>query len=167
MASSTSPRFNYLKTIKTKACGLPPELLEKTALDGNGSEVPVLRIGGRITSAEKGKTGIGEYTKFKGEFEGINILTGEHYRSQGLTVTPVAEQLLSDIFSDGKEGAVQFGLDITVVKHDSAQKGGWKFKYGVKSLASSKTKDALSQLMDSFDEVAALPAPSAKRAKKE
>jgi hypothetical protein len=166
MASTAAPRFAYVKKITTALCGVSAQVAEQTALNGDGEEVPVLRIGGRITGSEPGKTAISDYIKFKGEFEAINAVTDQHYRSQSLIVPPVAEQMLSDLSSNGEE-VTQFGLDITVVKNDSA-KGGYKFRYGVRSLTSPKVKDALSQLMDSFDAaIPLLPAPkSDKKAKK-
>jgi len=162
---ATAPRCAYVKKITTALCGVSAQVAESTALAGDGEEVPVLRVGGRITGSEAGKTAISEYIKFKGEFEAINAVTDQHYRSQNLIVPSVAEQMLADLSANGEE-VTQFGLDITVVKNDTT-KGGYKFRYGVRSLTSPRVKDALSQLMESFDNaVPLLAAPKSDKKKK-
>ena len=164
MADTKAP--SYLRKITPKDCQAGGKDAESCAIAADGDEVAILRIGGRISGSETGKTAISEYVKFKGDFEAINAMTGQHYRSQALIVPAVAEQLLCDLSADGSE-TVQFGLDITVMKQEN-ERGGWKFRYGVRSLMSPKVKDALSQLMDSFD--TAIPLLSAtkpdKKAKK-
>jgi hypothetical protein len=142
----------YPKKITTGECGLTAEVAEEVALDNPGVETVGLRIYGRITGYKKEPSGtFGPYIRFSGEFEAVNQITKEVYRSLNLIVPPVAEQLLTDLSSDLSEGSsVQFALDLLILENKS-QKGGWKFKYGVKSLLAPKTKDTLTQLGESLE----------------
>lgn len=144
--------IHYLRKITTSGCGLSAENAEKVAVDNPGMETVGLRVYGRIVSLKKEPAStFGPYVRFNGEFEAVNHVTGDKYRSTQLIVPPVAEQLLTDLSSDLSEGSsVQFALDLLILENKS-QKGGWKFRYGVKSLLAPKAKDALTQLGESLE----------------
>jgi hypothetical protein len=143
--------IHYLRKLTTSGCGLSAENSEKVAVENPGVETVGLRIYGRITDVKKETGTFGPYVRFNGEFEAVNQITQDKYRSTQLIVPPVAEQLLSDLASDLSAGSsVQFALDLLILENKS-QKGGWKFRYGVKSLLAPKAKDALTQLGESLE----------------
>lgn len=142
-----------LHKISTATVGLQSALLEKTALESKGVPVNVLIVGGFVTGMESGVSQFGNYIKFKGEFEGQNLLTGEVYRSGKLLLPPIAEGPISQEFEQAEGGRLKFAMQISVEENKST-KGGVKYKYGVKPLVEPKSDDELSKLMKS------LPAPA-------
>jgi len=147
----------YPKKITTAAVGLTVPVCEEVAASTGKKPAAVLRIAGRVSKVEKGTTSIGEYNKFQGEFEAINLVDGSIHRSQALIVPPVAEQPLLDFVNavkkESPDAVVEVAADITVQFYDNKIPNGTKFCWGVKPLIEPDPKsDSLSLLMSSFGE---------------
>lgn len=133
----------YLKKITTKHVGLKTQVMEEIALkakESAGEPVPVavLRVYGRVRSATQGQGQYGPWTKFGGEFEAVNQVTRDVFRSTFLCLPSMGEQILNDMLDsrDDTEAWVQFAVDVTVLYNESS-KGGTRFSYGVQPLLES------------------------------
>lgn len=149
-------KTKFTKKITLKNAGLPAQKIEAIALEKK-EEIAVCRIYGKVESKfKKGQTAFGPYTEFHGEFEAINLANGQKYRSKNLILPELGEMavmgLISDATKDQKNDSVisvRFGLDITVLPHESSEKG-WKFKFGVAPLVEPKGDDELTLLAKEF-----------------
>lgn len=144
----------YVKKITTRHVRLQTKQMEQIALDamektGEVMPVPVMRVYGRVKTATQGQGTYGPYTKFGGEFEAVNLLDGNKFRSTALCLPAMGEQMVNDMLEsrEDKDTWVQFGIDVTVEYNNSA-KGGTKFSYGITPLMqqSSAKDDLLSKL---------------------
>lgn len=145
--------MRYLKKITPKLCGCNPHEMEELAR-GKKKPVPVLRVYGRALEAERGATQLGPYIRFKGEFEAVNLTTGEKSRARNLILPEVGEMFVAEGLEKAKstdENAVlQFGLDITVLEHTSSA-GGWQFRWGMQALTKpAEGKDLLTEMGEKF-----------------
>lgn len=156
MASKTQQTAapQYLKKVTTKHVRLSTKQMEEIAeaamkKAGEPVDVAVMRVYGRARTATQGQGTYGPWTKFGGEFEAVNLVTKEVFRSTHLCLPPMGEQMLSDMLEsrEDKDAWVQFGVDVTVAFNDSA-KGGTKFSYGVQPLmeTTQPKDDILTQL---------------------
>ncbi len=145
----------YLNKMTIATLGLSTSEME-AACKGKAGAIDVARIYGFIKSTSTGTTQYGDYTKFHGEFEGVDLLKDVTSRSGTLLLPAVAEIPLIELVGGAEEGEkVQFGVIITV-RESGQGKSGVKFTYGVKQLIEPTADDDLSRL------ALALPAPSEK-----
>lgn len=169
---ATAIRPQYLKKITTATVGLTPKICDGIVTDevNKGQKVPVMRVYGVCRDQKQGTSNFGPYIKFGGEFEGVNLTTGEKFRAKALLLPPIAEMGLADTLQEAKaknpDAFVEFGLDIVVELNPSKQ-GGWAFKYGCKPLKLDFTgeNDQLSLMGASFGELPLLGAPTPKKKK--
>lgn len=151
-------------------CGLDTRTLEETA-QASSKPTPVLRVYGRASEAEVGETQIGPFTRFRGEFEAVRLTDGEKFRARVAILPQLAEMFVAEGLEKSKDeegnGALQFGLDITVEKHESTL-GGLKFRYGLRPLTkpSEKGKDVLTEMGERFGALPLLSEPAKKTTKK-
>lgn len=152
---------SFLKKLTVREAGLSMAELEKTAVAAAGETVSVLRIVGSLTGSEAQQSSYGPYVAFDGEFAGVNLASGQEYRSGKLILPQVAEAPLNQILSSREDETVKvkFAIDLTVIENKSL-KGGTKFKYGVTPLIESSQDDELGKMLKS------LPAPGPKAGKK-
>lgn len=111
-------------------------------------------IYGRVRGKKVGQSTFGDFIKFEGEFEGVNIATGEVFRSGALILPKVLESLLVGAV-DG-ENTVDFAVEIWA---KPSEKGNTGYEYGVKPLIEPAASDELASLRNQVK--AALPAPVA------
>lgn len=151
------PARSYPKKLTTATCGLSVDLCEKVAAEQKGKEVPVLRIGGTVRSMEEKSSQFGPYKRFKGDFEAVNCVTGEIYRSGDCILPPCAETPIVDLVmrakeQEGAEAAVQFGVDITVKYYKHPTLKGTEFVWGARPLG-EQADSPMSALLQSFGAV--------------
>lgn len=132
-----------LKTIGAQP--KPHSVKENTALAS---------VYGRVRGKKVGQSTFGDFIKFEGEFEGVNIATGEVFRSGALILPKVLESLLAGAV-DG-ENTVDFAVEIWA---KPSEKGNTGYEYGVKPLIEPAASDELAALRNQVK--AALPAPAA------
>lgn len=145
----------FLKKISVAAMGLTTRGLEELAAAHKPKVISVLRVWGIVSGREPGTSQFGDYMRFKGEFAAINLVSGEEARAQSALLPQLGETVVNSLFDKAAKdgGTAQIGLEITVEVNES-QKGGTKFRYGVKPLIEGKGEDALTIMAK------ALPAPA-------
>jgi hypothetical protein len=156
----------YLNKMTIATLGLATSELE-ACCKGRLDAVEVAKIYGFIKSTESGKGTYGDYVKFRGEFEGVDLLKDQTSRSGVLLLPAVAEIPLVELAGGAEEGQkVQFGIIITV-RESGQGKSGVKFTYGVRQLIEASADDELSRLAQSLPvgNAKALPAPKSKAKK--
>lgn len=156
--------------ISMKSIGAQPKT-GQTIVDG-----PVAHIYGSARNYLVGTSTYGEFTKFRGDFEAVNLATGESYRSQNLLLPDIAAGLLvSALHAAGaKHGTtktattpenpgepatapVEFAIEIGVRKTASDKPGGRGYEFTLRPLVETRDSDPLAALRK---HVKALPAPA-------
>lgn len=118
-------------------------------------ETPILRVVGIARGVEDIQTQYGIAKKFKGEFRGTDLQTGEVSASPVLYLPNPIDLLLAEgvVSSEGKP--VEFGFDIFVKPSD--REGGAGYEYVSKTLMEAKPSDPLAALLA---HVASVQAPA-------
>lgn len=167
--------MKYLNKLTTATIGIDSRDAEKIAVDAGGPEVAIMRVYGKVNRATPKDGDLGPYIVFEGEFEGVNLITGEKGRSDKLIVPKLAETCFNEVYQKGvaerasqtdadgkqpKDGMIFVAIagDITVAENKS-NKGGWKMKYGVAPLIDAVGEDDLTRLANSFPAPKMLSAP--------
>ena len=165
--------MKYLNKITLATMGIDTRDAETLAVDAGGSEIAIMRVYGKVSSAQAKEGDLGPYITFSGQFEAQNLITGEKGRSDKLIVPSLAETCFNEVYMKGieeakasaekapKDGQVFVAIagDITAMENKSA-KGGWKHKYGVAPLIEATGEDDLTRLGASFPKVQLLNAPA-------
>jgi len=114
---------------------------------------PLYRVYGMATGVKTGSTQFGDWTGLTGQFEAVNLETGE------ISVSPVCilpEPMNSLLFSRVQAGeSVQFAYEIGV---EHSEKGSTGYAYTTKPIVKETQNDPLAELRAA---VKALPAPTA------
>lgn len=122
---------------------------------------PILRVIGQVTGYTTGEGDNGPWVKFRGDFQGINLLTGEECRSRACHVPDlIGDDIVSALQQEGNT-AVEFAVDITVSPYGGAQ----GYSYTVLPLVDVARDDPLDRLKALVDEKAplnSLPGPENK-----
>jgi len=144
----------FLKKVTTATMGFTTHALEEIAAASQPKTVSVLRVWGIISGREPGTSQFGQYMKFKGEIGALNLVDGSEARAQAVLLPQIAETVVNSLFDKAAKdgGSAQIALEITV-EFNASQKGGTKFRYGVKPLIEFKGEDALAVMAKT------LPAP--------
>lgn len=122
-----------------------------------GEVVPAMRVVGVANGYKAGQTDKGEYVTLLGEFQAINLMTGEQFTSsRAIIPTFIAENFVPAL---QQHGNAEFALDIGARRKDSAVAG---YEFIMRPLIESKASDRLSALL----EVASKAAPLALAAPK-
>lgn len=122
-----------------------------------------------------GSSTYGEYTKFRGDFEAVNLSSGESYRSGNLLLPDVAADLLASALHaagakhgrakspgiDGDDGEdalapIEFAVEIGIRPKTSDKPGGMPYEWTVRPLIEARDSDPLVSMRD---KVKALSAP--------
>lgn len=145
----------FPKKVTTASMRLATRELEGIAQAHDPKPVPVLRVWGIVSNRQPGTSQFGNYMKFMGEIAAINLLTGEEARSQALILPQVAETVVNSLFDKAAKdnASAQIALEVTV-EFNNSQKGGTRFRYGVRPLIEFKGEDALASMAKQ------LPAPA-------
>lgn len=168
MAAEKAQAATFLRKITSKEIGLLPKAMSEmvTAEDYNGKPIRVMRVYGMASGQKPGRSDNGEYIGFFGQFEAINLITGEKFRSKKLILGAIGEMTLSDALTraqaDNPEAQIEFGADITVQKKTNTKGGGWEHQWGFIPLLRPEydgSNDALSKLGASLGDLPLLAGP--------
>lgn len=118
------------------------------------SEQMIATIYGRCTDKKAGTSDHGDFIRFKGEFEGVNVKTGEVFRSGDLIVPKTLESLLDSAISLEGNNAVDFAVEVWVEPNEKSITG---YSYAIKPLIKPAESDVLAGLRE-------LAAPSVQKA---
>ena len=172
--------MNILNKITMKGIGAQPA---PWSVDAPKALAHIL---GKANGYKTGSTTYGLYDKFHGEFEAVNLETGEIYVGSNLLCPPIMEALIKDALKNaGAEGGrignkaaheidvegkdtespVLFAFELGVkptAKKDGAREVGSGYEYTVKLLTPAKRSDALESLraISQQPRQVALPGPA-------
>ena len=156
------------KTAETNASAAPAsaEFLTKLTLKGMGcnprvaateeKKVPLARIYGVATGIKVKVDPKGDnFEAIEGSFEGVNLKTGEVYRSGLLFLPGGIHETLSGSLKKGGEGTtIRFGLEVSSIPASNPT----GYSYSAKSLIPDAGGDLLADMRTS---IMGLPAPKA------
>lgn len=154
--------------------GLTKEFLQKLLADkAEGDTVVVASIFGKATSYDAKQSKLDptrEDIAFKGEFEGVNMITGEVVNAPKAYLPGAAEGATKNAIDQLGEGeAVIFGCEIAVKKKASSAVG---YVFGVSVPKHPTAQDPLAEIREQMkslstaNAVPALEAPKAEKPKK-
>ena len=115
----------------------------------------VATIFGRCTDKKVGQTQYGDFVTFKGDFEGLNVQTGESYRAGSLIVPSILESLLDSAINTEENNSVDFAVEVWVKPSEKSKTG---YIYGIKPLIEPAESDVLALLRKQV--ISSLPAPT-------
>jgi hypothetical protein len=143
-------------TVKSVTGGITPDVFEKLVKVKN---IRLMTLYGIAGSGKPKMTDYGESIGFLGEFEAVNIQTGEVFRSMKAYLPKALEEMLYGILSTGGDGArASFACEIGVQYDPDA---ATKYVYSIKPLVNPVAGDGL-ELLKAQAHGKALPAPKAK-----
>lgn len=150
--------FNLVSKITLKKIGAQP------AADSikDGQPVRCAQIYGFATAAETKQSAFDQpYTVFSGNFEAVNLATGEIFKSGSLIIPPVIQNLIAPAVAAANGSEVAFSVEIGA-KYSA--KGSTHYEYTAVPLVESSSGDALADLREQTKKaaVALLEAPKTK-----
>jgi hypothetical protein len=103
----------------------------------------ILKIAGVITAIRPGQTQLGEYAELVGQFQAVNLVTGEMFQS-GKAILP---NFIADPMVDASKGGseVEFAIQIGVKRNEGSVVG---YEFSVKPLVEPKVSDKLAKLLE-------------------
>ena len=110
-----------------------------------GQNVVLYRVYGTAQGIKTGSSTFGEWASFTGQFEAVDVLTGEIVRSNQLFLPEVAELLLKVPVLKG-DGDVNFAFDIGIKGTIETQTGLQKYEYTVGTVMEAKEDDPLAKM---------------------
>ena len=126
-----------------------------------GETLKCYGVAGKCSSIEEGTSNLGEWTRFVGEFQATNYVTGEVYRSGAVHVPSVLETHLKsglepmrDTVKDLKNstvtsltGEIEFAFIVSVLRNeDDEQTGGVSYEYITKPVTEIAKNDSIGHL---------------------
>lgn len=148
-----------------------PKILPKLALKSMGAqpnkgsiepgqEKRLAAIYGTVSHHESIQTTFGDSERFRGDFEGVNIETGEIFRSGSMFLPAIVEDMMIEALDAAGEGAkIEFALEIGATY---SEKGNTGYAYTVRPLRKLQESDALRAIREEVaGHLKALPAPAA------
>lgn len=132
--------------------GLVPDLkdIDRATLKGNK---PLVHVYGIARGFTPDSSQYGDYIRFNGDFEGVNLETGEAQRAGSMILPEIAQNLLHGVMNAEGNNAVEFALEIGI----KPSKSPVGYDYTVKPLIESVEADPLKALRGASQK--ALPAP--------
>lgn len=106
----------------------------------------LVQMYGVIRGSEVGTSNFGDFVKFKGEFEGVNLESGEVVRSSVLILPKMLENILKDSLPTGDDVT---GLNVqvaVVIGVEPSEKGNTGYAFTVKPLIEPEVSDELAGL---------------------
>jgi len=135
----------------------------KAPAPGESRELVVIM--GFARTSEIKKTTFGDSVGFHGDFKGIDVSTGEEFRSATCYLPDVASDLLENALDNGEGGAVSFGFRISVIGVKGRTEGEvGKYEYRCVPLMEAAENDPLAALENQIKNKA-LAAPKTAPAK--
>lgn len=120
-------------------------------------------VAGIVGGYAKGVSTYGEWTRFEGQIQAVNHLTGEVVRGKGVHMPDVLESTLLDGIADTAEkveskskktetffaiGAdIEFAYDVSIERLEDEDNGGLSYKWHVNPKTEVSTNDNLSHLV--------------------
>ena len=175
--------FNFINKITNVKIGVTKEMVQD-AIKKEKSEILAYRVYGRAQGFEIVSTDNGESNKYLGEFEAVNALTGEVFRSKSLYLPGLASDILEDQLTNANdkdpsettvkretkrgtvegrvlkfEKQIEFGMDITASPSTSAT----GYEWGAKPIIETKQEDPFKALKGKI-QAKPLPKPVQKKA---
>ena len=133
--------MKYLKKLSVKnVCGRPE--FEKG--DADGTEVKLMQVFGQATGTKGGTSTYGDWECLLGNFEAVNIETGETFRAAQLFLPDVAHDPVVQAVKLSN-GAVDFAVEIVALKDSESSTG---YVYSMKPLIEVAEADPLKVLRD-------------------
>ena len=142
---------NLIKKITTKTVCGDIKKLAKPLKDGEGMDL--VRVFGVARDIKTGESDYGPWTKFLGNFQAINIVSGEEFKSTACMLPDTASELLEAALQNEGVNEVNFAFDISI-KGDSNSTIG--YQYVCSPLLEDNDSDPLAKLASSLPK---LPAP--------
>lgn len=129
------------------------------AIGDNEGVTPLLRIIGVTTAALPKQTDKGEYLELKGQFQAVNMVTGEVFDSAAAILPNFISDTLGHALTQSSE--VEFALEIGAKPN---AKSVTKYEFTVKPLIEASKSDKLAELANAagFADVPKLAAPEVK-----
>ena len=119
-----------------------------------GEEIALCVIMGYAKSYAVKQTTYGDCTAFSGDFKGIDVETGEDFRSGMCYLPDVASDLLKNAL-DANPGIIEFGFDISVVGVKGRTEGEQgKYEYRCRPLMKAAENDPMLALENKLAESA-------------
>jgi len=140
--------MDFLKKITMAKIGLDRKMLKKACEKG---PVRVMRVYGQTSKVEYGSGDNGDWTRFKGQIEAVNLLTKKISRSGALFLPGVASDILEGELlaakGEDENSNIQFGFEIGVVASDNSATG---YEYTAASMVQESDSDVLSAIRSSL-----------------
>lgn len=144
--------MNYVKKLSVKTvCGKPT--FEKDAKDG--ASVSLMQVFGQAQGVKAGTSNFGEWEALTGNFEAVNLETGEAYRAATLFLPDLAHEPLVMAMKANPDTPIDFAIEITAAKDSTVAVG---YVYGMKTLIEAETADPLKVLREKAQKQLAAPA---------
>lgn len=114
---------------------------EVTVLKNDGEVIDLMTIYGRVNGFKSGVTDNGEFIAFTGQFEAINLMTGEESSAPKIfVVEPLQGMILAQL---AEAESVDFAVKLSLIVNSDAIRG---YEYRVTPLIEAKRTDALEGL---------------------
>lgn len=127
-----------------------------------GKPVILAAIYGVANKSEVITTNFGESTRFTGNFEGLNVATGEVFRSGKAFLPSIVESLLEEAVNSTDDAGIEFAFEIGA---EHSEKGNMGYAYTVRPLRKMAESDSLSHLRSEVQtHLKSLPAPEESKA---
>jgi len=146
--------------ISNRNVGLNNTVLDEAAMDCPEGGMAVMRVVGRLSEVTTDTSQYGEFKRFSGSFNAVNLITGAEYFSSKMVLPGVSEDVLDKMYSDYIEQAdddadasITFGIDVTILPVVDPRPGSSRYTWGCENLIESKIEDPMKKLLNS------LPAP--------
>lgn len=136
----------FIPKVTLKSCGAQPaphSIKDRTAL---------MRVYGSAQKGTVGTSNYGDFIKFAGAFEAINLRTGEIFRATQLILPSAAEAVLQAELANAKNEAVEFAFEIVAFP---SEKGNTGYSFAISPLHEPTRADPLTAMRQKF----ALPPP--------
>ena len=152
---ATEPETNLVSKLSIKTMGCKPERAKS-----EDKSIPLYRVIGIATGVKQVKDVRGEMIfGATGNFEGVNLETGEVYQSGVLYLPGGAHELLISALQSEDAESVEFALEVSA----EPAKNPIGYSYKARMLEKPKMADPLIELRKHLAGVKALPAPKARK----
>jgi len=133
--------MEILRKLTIKNCGWTTNDLKLAV--SKAAYTDILKIAGVITAIRPGQTQLGEYAELVGQFQAVNLETGEMFQS-GKAILP---NFIADPMVEASKGGseVEFAIQIGVKRNEGSVVG---YEFSVKPLVEPKVSDKLAKLLD-------------------
>lgn len=107
----------------------------------DGDVVPLLNAYGRATGFKTGSSDHGNWTSFIGNFEAVNLMTGEEFQARQIFLVEPLQGMLLDQLSGAE--SVDFAYTLAVVVNEKLPTG---YEYRITPITELKRSDELESL---------------------